>query len=80
MKKLKLDTAKLQLNKEKIADLTNEEMGVVNGGTRTFTTSVSILCTIKITVLTIKLSADGTCVSKESCFQSCGCPATTNCA
>ncbi|MDI9319640.1 MAG: class I lanthipeptide [Phycisphaerales bacterium] len=32
MKKIKLDTAKLQLNKEKIANLTKEELGNINGG------------------------------------------------
>jgi hypothetical protein len=32
MKKIKLNPAKLQLNKEKIANLTNEEKNNVNGG------------------------------------------------
>ncbi|MDI9319518.1 MAG: class I lanthipeptide [Phycisphaerales bacterium] len=32
MKKIKLNTAKLQLNKEKIANLSNVEMGQLNGG------------------------------------------------
>jgi len=32
MKKIKLNTAKLQLNKEKITELNNQEMNQVNGG------------------------------------------------
>jgi hypothetical protein len=32
MKKIKLNPAKLQLNKEKIANLTQEEMNNANGG------------------------------------------------
>ncbi len=32
MKKIKLNTARLQLNKERISSLTNDEMGHVNGG------------------------------------------------
>jgi hypothetical protein len=32
MKKIKLNPEKLQLNKEKIANLTQEEMNIVNGG------------------------------------------------
>lgn len=38
MKKIQLNSAKLQLKKEKIANLTNEQMGEVNGG---FTYSLS---------------------------------------
>ena len=33
MKKIKLNVAKLQLNKEKITELTNERAGLVIGGT-----------------------------------------------
>lgn len=35
MKKIKLNTAKLQLNKERIASLTNDEMMQIQGGTGT---------------------------------------------
>ena len=38
MKKIQLDSAKLQLKKNKIANLTNEQMNDVNGG---FTYSLS---------------------------------------
>ncbi len=44
MKKIKLDAAKLQLKKEKISSLTNEEMTKIVGGTAETTKCYSNFC------------------------------------
>src|ERR1700722_7915217 len=44
MKKIKLDAGKLQLKKEKIASLTNEQMGQVIGGQEVTTATFATCC------------------------------------
>ena len=43
MKKIKMNAAKLQLNKTKIADLNNQEMMVINGGQELATTPGKVI-------------------------------------
>ena len=44
MKKIKLDARKLQLKKEKISSLTNEQMGQVFGGQPKTTATMATCC------------------------------------
>lgn len=63
MKKINLDAQKLQLNKQKITNLTNEEMSMVNGG-RGFLSIFN--CNPSNGSCTCESKFEGACTSKPS--------------
>ncbi len=71
MKKLKLDARKLQLKKEKIAELTKDQMGNVLGGQPITTATKTTCCVVPPTNTCVTNYCTGSCPNNCATGEEC---------